>query len=68
MHTHFTEYTFGDIVFLRTDVNQEQWIETDIFLHPNNVCVYTIAFGSSKHDAYDFELSKDKNDIKKLGL
>ena len=68
MHTHFTEYTFGDIVFLRTDVNQEQWIVTDIFLHPNNVCVYTIACGSSKHDAYDFELSRDQNTDKKLGL
>lgn len=68
MHTHFTEYTFGDIVFLRTDVNQEQWIVTDIFLHPNNVCVYTIACGNSKHDAYDFELSRDQNTDKKLGL
>ncbi len=68
MHQHFTEYTFGDIVYLKTDVNQEQWIITDIFLHPNNVCVYTIACGNSKHDAYDFELSREQNSNKKLGI
>lgn len=68
MHQHFTDYTFGDIVYLKTDVNQEQWIITDIFLHPNNVCVYTIACGSSKHDAYDFELSREPNNNKKLGI
>lgn len=68
MHQHFTEYIFGDIVYLKTDVNQEQWIITDIFLHPNNVCVYTIACGSSKHDAYDFELSREQNSNKKLGI
>lgn len=68
MHVHYTEYTFGDIVYLKTDLNQEQWIVTDIELRPKGLCVYTIACGSSTYTAYDFEISKAPNESKKLGL
>ncbi|TDS14709.1 hypothetical protein [Sphingobacterium paludis] len=67
MHQHFTEYTFGDIVYLKTDSNQEQWIITDITLKPN-LALYHIACGSLQHDAYDFEMSRQPDANKKMGL
>jgi len=68
MHQHFTEYTFGDLVYLKTDVSQEQWIITDIQIFPAGNCVYTLACGSTQHTAYDFEISREPNNNKKLGL
>lgn len=68
MHKHMTQYTFGDTIYLKTDVNQEQWMVTDIFLHPNSVCVYSVVCGHTLHTAYEFEMSKEPNNSKKLGL
>ena len=67
-HAHYTAFTFGDLVYLKTDANQEQWMVTDIELRPNGVCIYTVACGSSTYTAYDFEMSNDANESKKLGL
>lgn len=55
------KYNFGDILYLRTDVDQEPRIVTAIVACPAGDILYELACGIviSKH--YDFELATEKN-------
>ncbi len=63
------KYDFGDIVYLKTDSNQDRWLVTDIQFNggPNNIR-YTIANGFMNYEAYELELSVEVDKSMKLGL
>jgi hypothetical protein len=54
-------YDIGDMVYIKTDIDQHQRIVTAIIVCPAKDLLYELCCGtvSSKH--YDFELSKEKN-------
>ena len=55
------KYGFGDIVYLRTDVDQEPRIVTAIVVCPAGDIVYELTCGTTVSKHYDFELATEKN-------
>jgi hypothetical protein len=55
------KFELGEIVYLKTDGEQQPRIVTAIIVCPDNSFLYELACGvhSSKH--YDFEISQEKN-------
>lgn len=54
-------YDWGDIVFLKTDIDQHQRIITGIKPTPAGNIIYSISCGTITSEHYDFELSVEKN-------
>lgn len=55
------KYEFGDLLYLKTDTDQELAIITGIKLTPIGNVIYTVSKGSRSSEHYDFELSAEKN-------
>lgn len=55
------KYNIGEIVYIKTDVEQHQRIVTALVICPANDILYELTCGivASKH--YDFELTTEKN-------
>ncbi len=64
LKNHF-KYWFGDLVYLKTDVDQSEGIITGITMRPKDV-LYLITFGKEETGHYDFEFSSEKNILKSL--
>lgn len=56
-----TPYEFGDIVFLKTDINQDEMIITEMRVLQKGVILYLLSRGmqSSSHYEYEFEREPD---------
>jgi hypothetical protein len=54
------KYNFGDIVYLKTDKDQREGIVTCLKVTPHGV-LYRLNFGTVEYDAYDVEISTEKN-------
>lgn len=67
MHIHQTTHTFGDTVYLKTDLEQHARMVTRIHLNPNGA-VYELALGPESSDHYDIEISKTPDQSIKLGI
>ena len=52
-----TPYTFGDIVFLKTDIEQHERMITKLSVESPTLIQYELSFGSfhSWHNEYEFE-------------
>jgi hypothetical protein len=54
------EYEIGDIVYLKTDTEQNQRLVFSFIVYKNDI-IYRLAFGTINSDHYGFELSPTKN-------
>lgn len=60
-----TKYDIGDIVYLKTDINQKERMVTTIGITPGNH-VYTLSCGDDSSEHYEIELSDTKDIMKTL--
>ena len=67
MHKHFTTYTHGDIIYLRTDPEQRPRMVTVIRLTPSQI-VYELSCGHESSEHYDIEMSASSDVALKLGI
>lgn len=68
MHLHYTTYTYGDIVYLKTDPEQCERMVIAFTLRPGGVAFYEIGFGADSSFHFDIELSAEPDPSVKLGL
>ena len=55
------KYDFGDIVYLKTDPEQNKRVVVGINVTPNGDILYRISQGTINSDHYDFEISEEKD-------
>jgi hypothetical protein len=55
------KYDLGDIVYLKTDVEQLPRMVTEICIQPKNVVIYCLNAGPSVSKHYDFEFTTEKD-------
>lgn len=60
-----TKYDIGDIVYLKTDVEQLERIIIGITIVPNSL-IYTLMCGVEMSEHYDFEISDNEDTLKKV--
>ena len=58
------KYKIGDIVYLKTDLDQVERIVTGITIRPNNSFSYCLAFDTIETWHYDIEMSTEKDILK----
>ncbi|MDP3561716.1 MAG: hypothetical protein Q8R83_06035 [Legionellaceae bacterium] len=68
MPTHTTKYTFGDIVYLITDCEQEERMVTDIKISPGPQVVYCLTCGTAHTEHYEMEISSRRDINKAMGI
>lgn len=66
MHVHTSEYTFGDIVYLRTDPDQFPRIITKVGFDPTGI-VYELTFTTQVTQHYQIEFTREVNITFKTG-
>ena len=54
-----TQYEFGDIVFLKTDIDQLERLITEITISEGNTLVFTLSCGTLNTKHFEFEFSKE---------
>lgn len=59
-----TKFDFGDGVYLKHDLEQNERMVTGFAINPGNI-IYTVSFGEVITSHYDFEMSHEK-DITKI--
>lgn len=52
------EHNIGDVVYLKTDIDQHKRLVTGLYIRKNNTA-YMLSFGSYESTHYDFEISKE---------
>lgn len=69
MHNHKTEYTHGDIVYLKTDPDQKPRMVVAITIRPGGPTsnYYELACGEESSFHFDIEMSKEADQALKLG-
>jgi len=60
-----TKYDIGDIVYLKTDINQKERMITMVSVTPGSH-VYTLSCGDDSSDHYEIEITDTKDVIKTL--
>lgn len=60
-----SKYDIGDFLFVVTDKDQDVRQVTGIVFKPTGV-VYELSFGVSTSEHYEFELSKEPNEVLKV--
>jgi hypothetical protein len=53
------DFDIGDIVYLKTDIDQYQRMVTGIVIRPSGI-VYILAIAEMESDHFAFEISKEK--------
>lgn len=62
-----SRYAFGDIVFLKHDIQQAPWMVVSVYFHMGSVKpTYKLVSGCSEYGAYEDELSLDRDDVMKI--
>jgi len=62
-----SQYKFGDIVYLRTDIEQNEYLITGIHFRLNSI-EYSIANNGIEVTVYPFEITANRNRLKELGI
>lgn len=62
-----SKYDLGQIVYLKTDIDQRERIITQIKFDPTG-CIYKLALCTEETYHFDIEISTQRNIIKALGL
>ena len=61
------KYKFGDVVYMRTDLEQSEYLVTGMILRPHGI-LYLISANGMESTQYDFEISSKRNTLKVLGV
>lgn len=61
-----TKYNIEDIVYLVTDTEQLERIITSITIYPNNLIMYSLNCGVETSEHYEFEITHEIDNIKRL--
>lgn len=64
---HISDYTFGDILYLKTDIEQLERILCKVTFYQTGI-MYGLACGSVFSEHYDFEVSYKRDMVKGLGI
>lgn len=59
------KYDFGEIVYLKTDSDQEKRIVTAIKVYPAGDIIYQLSCGTENSDHYEFEISREEDTVLK---
>lgn len=62
-----TKFDIGQIVYYKTDQMQEEYFVTGMKICPGQV-IYVLSRNGMEYEAYDFEISKERNRMKELGI
>jgi len=54
------KHEIGNIVYLKTDIDQYQRIITGLYIRPCNVITYGLTQGTDESWHYDFEITVEK--------
>lgn len=68
MHNHRTTYTFGDIVYLKTDTAQLARMVIAITIRPGVVSYYELACGPESSFHFEIEMSSTVDINLKMGI
>lgn len=60
-------FQIGQIVYLRTDSDQERRIVNAIIICPNSL-MYTLGKGPDQSDHYEFELTAERDESYSMGI
>lgn len=60
-------FDFGETVYVVTDSDQQPFQITEMTVLPGGTITYKCESGLSEKWFYDFQLSRDKNEVFKLG-
>jgi hypothetical protein len=60
------KYEIGEDVYLKTDLDQQLRIVTAIHVHPSGQIIYVLAYGTMASEHYDFEISREVNELIKM--
>lgn len=60
------KFNFGDIVYLKTDDEQQERIVTGMMLRYTGVVIYELSCGATSSNHYDFEISEEINNSIKV--
>lgn len=63
---HVLKYQIGQMVYLKTDIDQLERLVIKIQLMPNRGVMYMLSFGDKSEWYYDIEISADKDDLKPI--
>lgn len=63
-----TKYKFGDILYLKVDPEQYEYMIIGIIQEPGNLSFRLRGRDGEVLEAYDFELSDSKDELKTMGL
>lgn len=67
MNIFQSKYGIGDLVYLKTDPDQFQYIITEVFFSPGQA-MYYISRGADGAKVYEIELSGEPNESIRLGI
>lgn len=67
MSNYGTKFGLGQIVYLRTEEEQKEYMVIGIKIRPTGV-VYELASGYINYEAFEMEISSVKDVTKSLGL
>lgn len=62
MTTFLLEYDIGDLVYIKTELENNVWMIISIEIYPNNLFTYTMTCGTQVSRHYGIELTKDKDE------
>ncbi|HDY88337.1 MAG TPA: hypothetical protein ENH82_09540 [bacterium] len=61
-----TKFDIGDVVYLKTDIDQLERIVTAITLRPNGCILYSLSLDTIETLHYDLEISTGKDILKSV--
>lgn len=68
MASFTAKYGLGEIVFLITDIEQNERMVTQVHFKGNNALVYSLALGMEESDHYEMEISAERDLFKQLDI
>lgn len=67
MTTFKTKWEYGESVYLKTDSEQDEYVITGFVLRPNGFLIKVSSCGTEV-EVYEFEVSREKDKLKGMGL
>lgn len=61
------KYKIGQVVYFKTDKQQDEFLVTGIHISPDGHCYY-VSNAGLEHKAYELEISEKRNTALALGL
>lgn len=63
-----SKYDFGDIVYIKNDPEQDEYFVTGVVGRPSGIVLLKLDFCGTEFEIYEFEVSKEINRLKIMGV